>query len=204
MVRPEFHRSGKEVRQQQSSLAQERLHFLYTPNTRENYHEASVHAHDRHFGIAVSGRGPVGWRGVRADRQGPRRHLDARFQRHRSTAGSKVRHFGPNPKGLLVFTDDGRFIYLLSRADLPKFASNNRTTGTPEENTAVVQGSVSTFGTYSLADKTLTIKVEHSTFPNWIGTDQQRTITITGDEMKWTNPAGSGGGVVELVLRRAK
>ena len=117
--------------------------------------------------------------------------------------GSRVRTFGDKSKGLLVFTDDGRFIYLLSRADLPKFASNNRTTGTPEENTAVVRGSVSTFGTYSSADKTLTIKVEHSTFPNWIGTDQQRTITITGDEMKWTNPAGSGGGVVELVFRRA-
>jgi lipocalin-like protein len=118
--------------------------------------------------------------------------------------GSRVPTFGASPKGLLVFTDDGRFIYLLSRADLPKFASNNRTTGTPEENAAVVQGSTSTFGTYSLADKTLTINVEHSTFPNWIGTDQQRTITTTGDEMKWTNLAGSGGGVVELILRRAQ
>ena len=118
--------------------------------------------------------------------------------------GSRVPTFGASPKGLLVFTDNGRFIYLLSRADLPKFASNNRTTGTPEENTAVVQGSNSTFGTYALADKTLTIKVEHSTFPNWIGTDQQRTITITGDEMKWTNLAGSGSGVVELVLKRAQ
>ena len=118
--------------------------------------------------------------------------------------GSRVPTFGAGPKGMLVFTDDGRFIYLLSRADLPKFASNKRTTGTPEENTAVVQGSISTFGTYSLADQTLSLKVEHSTFPNWIGTDQKRTITTTGDEMKWTNLAGSGGGVVELVLRRAK
>ncbi len=118
--------------------------------------------------------------------------------------GSRVSTFGAGPKGMLVFTGDGRFIYLLSRTDLPKFASNNRTTGTPEENTAVVQGSISTFGTYSLADQTLSLKVEHSTFPNWIGTDQKRTITTTGDEMKWTNLAGSGGGVVELVLRRAK
>lgn len=118
--------------------------------------------------------------------------------------GGRIPTFGDTPNGLVVFTSDGHFIYLYSRGDLPKFVSNNRTTGTPEENTAVVQGSVSTFGTYSLADKTLTIKVEHSTFPNWIGTDQQRTITITGDEMKWTNLAGSGGGVVELVLRRAK
>ena len=118
--------------------------------------------------------------------------------------GSKVPTFGGKATGTLIFSGDGRFSYLFSRADLPKFASNNRNTGTPAENAAVVQGSTSTFGTYSLADKTLTIKVEHSTFPNWIGTDQQRTITTTGDEMKWTNLAGSGGGVVELILRRAQ
>jgi hypothetical protein len=47
------------------------------------------------------------------------------------------------------------------------------------------------------------IKVENSTFPNWIGADQKRTIAITGDQLKWTNAAGAGGGVVELVLKRA-
>jgi Lipocalin-like domain len=119
------------------------------------------------------------------------------------TDGSRAPTFGANPKGILIFTSDGRFIYLFASADLPKFASNNRATGTPEENKAVVQGSIATFGTYSAADKDLMIKVEHSTFPNWIGTDQKRTIAITGDELKWANAAGSGGGAVELVFKRA-
>ena len=118
--------------------------------------------------------------------------------------GKREPTFGANPKGLLIFTGDGRFIYLFSRADLPKFASNSRATGTPEEHKAVVQGSIATFGTYSVADKTLAIKVENSTFPNWLGTDQKRTIMITGDELKWTNPAASAGGVAELVFRRAR
>lgn len=117
--------------------------------------------------------------------------------------GSKIPTFGDNPKGIIIFTSDGRFIYLLSRGDLPKFASNNRNTGTPDENKAVVQGSIATFGTYSVAGPDLMIKIEHSTFPNWIGVDQKRTIAITGDELKWTNAAGAGGGVVELVLKRA-
>ena len=117
--------------------------------------------------------------------------------------GSRAPTFGNNPKGRLVFTSDGRFIYLYSRGDLPKFASNNRTTGTADENKAVVQGSIATFGTYSVSGNELTLKIEHSTFPNWIGADQKRTIAITGDELKWHNPAGSGGGVVELVLKRA-
>ena len=119
------------------------------------------------------------------------------------TDGSKVPTFGDNPKGIIIFTSDGRFIYLISRGDLPKFASNNRNTGTPEENKAVVQGSIATFGTYSVAGTDLMIKVENSTFPNWIGADQKRTIAITGNQLKWTNAAGSGGGVVELVLKRA-
>jgi hypothetical protein len=117
--------------------------------------------------------------------------------------GSKIPTFGDDPKGIIIFTSDGRFIYLLSRGDLPKFISNNRNTGSPEENKAVVQGSIATFGTYSVAGTDLMIKVENSTFPNWIGADQKRTIAITGDQLKWTNAAGSGGGVVELVLKRA-
>jgi Lipocalin-like domain len=118
--------------------------------------------------------------------------------------GRRVPTFGGKAGGVLIFGSDGRFIYLFSREELPKFASNNRTTGTPEENAAVVKGSIATYGTYSVADKTFTIKIEHSTFPNWIGAQQTRTITVTGDDMKWSNPAGSGGGVVELVLKRVK
>lgn len=118
--------------------------------------------------------------------------------------GSRVPTFAGKATGTLIFGSDGRFIYLFSRAELPKFASNNRNTGTPEENAAVVKGSIATYGTYSVADKVFTIKIEHSTFPNWIGAEQARTITATGDEMKWSNPAGSGGGVVELVLKRVK
>jgi lipocalin-like protein len=117
--------------------------------------------------------------------------------------GSRVPTFGPNPKGLIIFGGDGRFIYLLSRADLPKFETNNRSTGTPEEYKAVVQGSIATYGKYSVADKDLKLKVEHSTFPNWANTDQTRTFTVSGDELKWTNAAASGGGVAELVFKRA-
>ena len=118
--------------------------------------------------------------------------------------GTKVPTFGGDATGILVFGSDGRFFYIFSRAELPKFASNNRNTGTAEENTAVVKGSIATSGTYSVADKTFTIKIEHSTFPNWKGAEQTRTIVVTGDDMKWSNPAGSGGGVVELILKRVK
>jgi hypothetical protein len=41
--------------------------------------------------------------------------------------------WGTNPKGLLIFTENGYFSSQIVRSDLPKFASNNRAQGTPEE-----------------------------------------------------------------------
>src|SRR5258708_4243001 len=57
--------------------------------------------------------------------------------------------FRPND-GFLVFERNGRFSFALLSSNVPKFASNNRNTGTADENKAVVQGSISYFGTYSV------------------------------------------------------
>ena len=119
--------------------------------------------------------------------------------------GSRTPTLGATPTGRLVFTNDGHFIWLFLNADLPKFASNNRATGTPEENAAIVRGSISVFGTYAMTGKDLVFRIEQSTFPNWTGTEQKRSITVlTGAELKWTNPVGSTGGVAELAFKRAK
>lgn len=120
--------------------------------------------------------------------------------------GSRVPLYGPNPQGVASFDSNGHYLLLTARAGLPKFASNDRMEGTPEENKAVVQGSISHFGRYTVneADKTITFHIETSTFPNWNGTDQKRPFTLTGDELKWTTPASSGGGSAEVVLKRAK
>jgi lipocalin-like protein len=48
--------------------------------------------------------------------------------------------YGPNPKGTMMADANGRFSITVVRSDLPKFASNNRMSGTPDENTAIVQG----------------------------------------------------------------
>ncbi len=119
--------------------------------------------------------------------------------------GSRVPMFGPNPQGLASFDSNGRYILMTERSGQLKFASNNRNEGTPEEYKAVVQGSIAHFGRYTVneADKTITFHIETSTFPNWNGVEQKRPFTITGDELKWTTAASSGGSA-EVVLKRAK
>ena len=121
--------------------------------------------------------------------------------------GSKAELFGPNPKGILIYTSDGHFTLVNMRGDLPKFAAKNRDQGTPDENKAVVQGSIAYFGTYTVdeASKIITAHIEGSTYPNFVGTDQKRLITsLIADELKFTNPAASAGGKLQLVWKRAK
>ena len=121
--------------------------------------------------------------------------------------GDKTEPFGPNPKGIVTFDRNGRFSIVVTRSDLPKFASNNREMGTSEENKTIVQGSIAYFGTYTVNedDRMFIVHVEGSTFPNWVGTDQKRIFAITGDELKYTNSSRSGGAGTSLVVwKRAK
>ena len=119
--------------------------------------------------------------------------------------GNKVDTFGPNPIGILVFDGNGRFSLQEWRSDLPKFASNNRLEGTTEENKAIVQGSICYFGKYTLdeAAKALTFHLEGGSFPNWNGTSQKRSFTLTDDELALSG-VSSFGRPFRNVWKRAK
>lgn len=113
---------------------------------------------------------------------------------------------GPNPQGLMMFDSAGRFMMIIARPDIPKFAVNKRDAGTPEENKAVLAGMLGFFGTYSVnaADQVLIIRPEAGTFPNWNGADQKRFLTFKGDQMIWTNRTPAiGAEVVEVVWKRS-
>ena len=105
-------------------------------------------------------------------------------------SGSRVQMYGHNPQGLAVFDSNGHYILLTARTGQPKFASNNRMEGTPEEYKAVVQGMIADFGRYIVNETErdrLAFHIEISTFPNWNGIEQKRPVTVRGDELKWTD-----------------
>lgn len=121
--------------------------------------------------------------------------------------GKKLEPFGSNPKGIVVYDSNGRFVLVLQRATLPSFASSNRMTGTAEENKAIVQGSIAYFGTYVVNENERKINLHYdgSTYPNWDGEDQIRLASISGDELEIISPVSAvGGGTVHLTLRRVK
>jgi hypothetical protein len=113
--------------------------------------------------------------------------------------------FGPNPKGLLILGADGRFALLEIRSDLHPFAAESRAKGTPDENKAVVTGSLAYYGRYTVdeAGKSLTYHIEGSTYPNWIGSDQVRPFTLVGEEFTYVSPGSLGLGPAKVVWKRA-
>ena len=116
--------------------------------------------------------------------------------------------FGESPKGILIFTPDGRFAQIHVASDLPRIASNNRLTGTAEEYGAIMRGSLSVFGTYTVDEekRSVTYRIVSASFPNWEGEAQTRAIDrLTADEFVNTNPNVAGGrGSASNFYKRAK
>lgn len=118
--------------------------------------------------------------------------------------GSKAELFGPHGTGIAIFESNGHYVIINMNPDIAKFASNNRAQGTPAENKAAVEGNIAHYGTYTVTDKVINLKIQGSSYPNWTGTDQKRTIiSFTGDDLKWST-AASVGGTAEVGWKRVK
>jgi len=121
--------------------------------------------------------------------------------------GAKVPNMeGSDLKGLLIFTNNGRMSFQII-AEFPKIASKDRLKTTAAEEKAVAHGVLSYFGSYTVseADKSISYRIERSSFPNQVtGADAKRVATLTGDDLKLDNPGRTAGGRTVLVWRRAK
>ena len=78
-----------------------------------------------------------------------------------STDGTRRALFGDNPKGIVIYTNDGYFSLMQARTDLPKLASGRPATATLDEAKAVVVGSIAYFGRYSLDEASKVLSVRH-------------------------------------------
>jgi hypothetical protein len=120
--------------------------------------------------------------------------------------GKKHQVFGANPKGILVLHPSGQYVQIIVRPGVEKFKANSRIKGTPEENTAAMLATTANFGTWTVdeASKTITVRIEGGLYPNQVGTDSKRTVSVSGDEMKIGNPTTGSGMRAENVWKRAE
>jgi hypothetical protein len=111
-------------------------------------------------------------------------------------------------QGAVTYTADGRFHFITTRTDLPKYASSDPASPSQEEAIAIASGAIAYTGTFTVDEGTRTIHatIETSTFPNLVGVPNQRRIvtSITADEMKFTNPRTPAGVTLHFVWKRAK
>lgn len=114
--------------------------------------------------------------------------------------------FGANPMGIAFFDAAGRFIITIIRSDGANNPINDPAKAKAGENRPAVRPVLTYFGSYSVnePDRAIDIHIDGSSFPNWNGTDQKRTFTIMGDDLKLTNPGAAGAGSVEVVWKRVK
>jgi hypothetical protein len=120
--------------------------------------------------------------------------------------GRKTDTYGAGATGVMVLDAQGHYSLMIIGANLPKYASNNRTAGTSEEYKAIASRSNAHFGAYAVdtANKTITFKIESATFPNWNGTQQTRALMLKGDELQYAVAASGAGGSSVVTWRRAK
>lgn len=120
--------------------------------------------------------------------------------------GTRIQPYGPNPEGLLLLDQSGRYAIQIYRPDRPRFASNDKSRATAEENQMAVRGSNCHFGRYEvdMEGRTLRFGIEHASFPNWEGTEQRRSFVLNGDELTYTVRTTTTGGaeVGEVTWKR--
>jgi hypothetical protein len=108
--------------------------------------------------------------------------------------GTKQAAWGPHGIGLAIFESNGYFMMINVNPDVPKPASHNRLQQTADELSAIVGGSIAKFGTYSVADKVITLKVQGSSDPNVTGTVEKRPIvSLSAEELTFISLPASGG-----------
>jgi len=120
--------------------------------------------------------------------------------------GMKSEPFGPDPIGSLILTSSGRFIMVFMQSNIPKFAVNNRLKGTREEYQTIAEGVFSMFGSYKIIneqDGRVDLFVDGCSFPNWIGTNQERIYSIYDDLLVGTIPLGHENGTNTITWKRA-
>ncbi len=115
--------------------------------------------------------------------------------------------FGPSPKGVIIFSNNGHFSLFQSRAEIPKIAANNRAKATPEEAQSIVASSIAYYGTYSIDEttKVMSVNLAASTYANVAAIpNQKRTITlINANELKFDNPRKPNGMTLRTSWKRA-
>lgn len=120
--------------------------------------------------------------------------------------GARVADYGENPHGLVVFTADGHYSLQIYRSDRLKFASGDKSSGTPEEYKDAFLGMSVSFGRYEVdpVKHEITFHREGNALSNLEGTTAVDPYELNGDELSWKVAARKDGSIPITALRRVR
>lgn len=109
--------------------------------------------------------------------------------------GRRVTNYGAHPKGLLIIDAAGRYSLQIFRPDRTRFATGDKTRGSPEEYRDAALGSSTHFGRVRLdtARHQITFAIEAASFPNWEGREQVREYEYRDGVLRYAVPASASG-----------
>lgn len=103
----------------------------------------------------------------------------------RRTADGEVTHpFGLDPVGYIVYSESGHVSVAFMSAGRPRFATEDSRGGTPDEKVRAYDTYISYSGRYEIRGNTVVHHVEVSLYPNWVGTDLERSFELSGNRLR--------------------
>ena len=109
----------------------------------------------------------------------------------RGADGRETHTYGSDAHGLLMYDKDGRMSVHVARSDQGPVKSND-------------DGYLGYFGRYTVDERagTVTHHIEGASYPNFVGTDQQRHFTLENTRLVLTTPPGltAGSDVTYVVI----
>jgi hypothetical protein len=115
--------------------------------------------------------------------------------------------FGPNPRGLLIYTENGFMSGQLMSASRPQWRSDLPRKASTEEKALAFDTYLSYCGTYEQHGDRVIHHVMTSLIPNWVGTDQIRLMQLDGNLLTLSVPPVPDKGktrTVQLTWRRTE
>ena len=114
----------------------------------------------------------------------------------RSTDGTVTHPMGDNPGGVITYDPSGRMAVQLMQPDRAHSRSADPFQATPDEIVAAWMGFISYAGRYEHdpVSRRVVHRVEICSFPNWVGSSQERFYVFDGDLLVLSTPPIPLGG----------
>jgi hypothetical protein len=102
--------------------------------------------------------------------------------------------FGQGAVGYIMYNEDGYMFVAIMTTNRPQFTSGDILGGSLEEKTAAAETHISYCGTYKVQRDRVIHHIEVSSFPNWVGVDQERIFEFKGNRLALSTPPLLHGG----------